>query len=124
MEQGGQETEARSRTVAAGVFVACKDRKEIAFLFSRVPGRQTVPRSELWALLTLMRRMRTQGSYKVYIDASYVINGLQAKTKNYSKGNTGDIWTRIFAELDRIGDVEAIKVKSHVVDNEQWKNRT
>ena len=65
--------------------------------------------------------MCAQGSYKVYIDASYVINGLQAKTKNYSKGNNGDIWTRIFADLDRIGDVEAIKVKSHVVNNEQWE---
>ena len=98
------------------------DKEKIAFIFSRVPGKQTVPRSELWALLLVMQRMKTGGRYKVFIDASYVINGLQARTVNYTRGSNGDIWTRIFAELDRVGSLDAVKVKSHITSNEQWEN--
>ena len=90
-----------------------EQQNKVAFLFSRVPGKQTVPRSELWALLQLIRRMKTGRAYKVYIDAAYVLNGIHSRSNNYSKGSNGDIWSSCFEELDRI-DLGAIKVKSHV----------
>ena len=52
-----------------------EDSNKTALIFSKVPGKQTVPRSELWALLTLLQRMKAGKAYKVYIDASYVVNG-------------------------------------------------
>jgi len=57
----------------------------------------------------------------VYIDASYVINGLNARTVNYTRGSNGDIWTRIFVELDRIGSLHTVKVKSHIASDDQWE---
>ena len=89
-------------------------------MFSKVPGRQTVPRAELWALLTLMRRMREGQRYTVYVDAAYVINGLKARTNHYARGLNGDIWTLIFREAEKLGGLE-IKVKSHVKTKAQWE---
>jgi hypothetical protein len=68
-----------------------------------------------------MQRMQAGGHYTVYIDASYVTNGIEARTVNYTRGSNGDIWTRIFVELDRIGSLNAVKVKPHVTNNEQWE---
>ena len=109
---GGPAPEPRTRVVAAGIFVMSHARTMAACILSRVPGKQTVPRSELWALLLVLQRMRTGGQYTVFIDASYVTNGLAAKTVNYSRGSNGDIWTLIFTELDRIG---------RLTSDEQWE---
>ena len=57
--------------------------------------------------------------YKVYIDASYVINGLAAKSRWYSQGSNGDVWTLIFDAIENV-EVIPIKVKSHVQTQEHW----
>ena len=85
---GGPEKDQRNRTVTAGAAVFDPDTKQVAFLFARVPGMPTVPRAELWALYQLMLRMRNDIEYTVYIDASYVLNGLHGRTKHYSQGFT------------------------------------
>ena len=40
---GGPESEARNRTVAAGSFVMSADHNRTSVIFSKVPGKQTVP---------------------------------------------------------------------------------
>ena len=97
------------------------DCTRIAVMFSKVPGKQTVPRSELWALLSILRRMQDGEHYTVYIDASYVINGVKARTPHYSRGCNGDIWTKIFKETDRLESLHTVKVKSHVESKEDWE---
>ena len=42
-----------------------------------------------------MIRMKNNITYTVYIDAAYVLNGLTSKTRRYSQGSNGDIWTTI-----------------------------
>ena len=98
---------------------------EVAFSFSQVLGRQTVPRAEMWALMHVLRRMQTGSTYSVYIDASYVINGLRSRSAHYCNGSNGDLWTMIFAELARLeataeSCINFIKVKSHVEDDRTW----
>ena len=69
-----------SRRVAAGAAVADIERNEVAFLFSSVPGPQTVPRAELWALYQILSRMFCNTLYTIYIDAQYVVNGMSTKS--------------------------------------------
>ena len=93
--------------------------EEVALLFSKVPGNQTVPRAELWALYQLLIRMKNNIKYFVYIDALYVLNGLTSRTKHYSQGTNGDLWTRIY-EVARTKQVTYRKAKSHVKTADQW----
>ena len=58
--------------------------------------------------------------YKVYIDASYVINGLAPRSRWCSQGSNGDIWTQIFDTIENI-EVIPIKGKSHIETQEQWE---
>ena len=65
--------------------------------------------------------MKDGEHYTVYVDASYVVNGINARTLQYSKGCNGDIWTRIFREAERLGSLNVIKVKSHVESKADWE---
>ena len=69
----------------------------------------------------IMKKMDAGRKYRIYIDAAYVMNGLRANTAHYINGSNGDISRRIFIELDRIGEMETVKVKSHVDSDEQWE---
>ena len=83
----------------------------VALLFSRVRGRQTVPRAELWALYKiLLLQLAPDKVDTIYCAAQYVLNGLSARSRHYSVGSNGD------SLLDRRidGDVTFLKVKSHV----------
>jgi ribonuclease HI len=113
---GGKDKEPRTRIAGTGIAAYNPATGEFALLFSRVPGRQTVPRAELWALFKLLERMSHGVSYRVYIDAQYVLNGLANRGKHYSEGSNGDIWTRIYDILsERMSDdIEFIKIKSHL----------
>ena len=66
-----------------------------------------------------MLRMRNNITYTVYIDAAYVLNGLTSKTRHYSQGSNGDLWTRIY-QVASTKHITFIKVKSHVTDGNQW----
>ena len=57
-----------------------------------------------------------------YIDASYVVRASRARSKVYTEGANGDLWTRVYRRLDAIGNnVTISKVKSHITSNEEWE---
>ena len=79
----------RGRSVGAGVGVLLlRDQGaaenaiiEEAWLASKVPGRQTVPRAEIWAVLMVL--LEWDGSYDLQIitDASYTVQGMDALSR-------------------------------------------
>ncbi len=92
---GGPDTfDSRIRMVSSGAVVTKRvdGELQVAFLFPMVPGTQTVPRAELWALRHVLNLMEGLRQYTVYIDAQYVLNGLQSRSRHYSQGSNGDLW--------------------------------
>ena len=65
---------------------------QVVTMHAAVPGRQTVPRAELWAMHNVLRCMSPQQPYEVFIDDAYIINGLTCTTRHYVAGENGDIW--------------------------------
>ena len=70
-----------------------------------------MPRAALWGLLHVLRRMQAGRHYTMYIDASYVINGMQDQSNLYAQGTNGDLWTMAYMELNRLGSPGASCVK-------------
>ena len=112
--------------VFAGAAAVSGDATSAVYMHCRIPGRQTVPRAELTALLKTIRCIRVARKWSFYIDAQYVINGLTTSDRSYYRlGSNGDLWRSIYNELDRlagegIADIEFIKVKSHVTSQSEW----
>ena len=105
----------------AGVVVIDPETDEVAGIHSLVPGRQTVPRAEVWALWHVMQRMNKDKDFKLIIDASYLVNAMTSGSKWYSEGVNGDLWARIFDEQKkRSGSIELIKAKSHIKEDD-WQ---
>ena len=84
---GGFEKNPRLRKMASSSRSYNKDFTVFAILVSRVPGKQTVPRSELWAIYQAVKKANvviqiwitsniTDKVITFYIDALYVINGI------------------------------------------------
>ena len=90
-------------------------------MYSRVPGRQTVPGAELWAIIKTLTCLARSTVCRVLIHASYVIKGIRDKSRHYSDGLNGDLWTLVYDLLEDVGqNCNFIKVKSHVTTMEQW----
>ena len=89
---------------------------EYGGFWAAVPGRQTVPRAELWAVIVFLSRIPRSLNMKLCIDASYVVNGL-AKIKNRMAGDNGDMWTLLYDILQTRraagSDSELVKTKAH-----------
>ena len=66
---GDQEKDPRNQRVSAGAAVFDPDTNEVAMLFAKVPGNQTVPRAELYALLQTTVRMKDDIEYTVYVSS-------------------------------------------------------
>lgn len=91
---------ARLRTVGAGCGVILMGENENeawiteeAYLASRVPGKQTVPRAEAWAIYLVV--CEWDGSYDLEIitDASYTLRGMYFTSRGSNlKGTNKDIW--------------------------------
>ena len=47
----------------------------------KVPGRQTVPRAETWAVLQLLKVMKGEKGMKIITDAMYVFKGFKIPTR-------------------------------------------
>ena len=88
---GGKDKEPRTRIVGSRSVVFDPIAGTLSVLFSRIPGRQTVPRSELWAMCQLLLRMDAGKQYTIDIDAQFVLNGLSANTQHYREGANGDL---------------------------------
>ena len=47
----------------------------VATACSKVPGRQTVPRAEAWALIETLTKLDAQRQYTIFVDALYLMYG-------------------------------------------------
>ena len=123
---GGLDSDPRTRRVYAGAAALDTEGKRVAYMHCKVPGRQTVPRAELTALIRTLRCIRTVRRWTIYIDAQYVINGISTDDKSYYLlGRNGDLWQEVFDEIEKLTgegshDVNFVKVKSHVKTQAVW----
>ena len=68
----------RFRTAAAAAFVYDEAASDFHSMHAKVPGAQTVPRAELWALYGILCAIDGTTSLTIYIDATYTIAGVEA----------------------------------------------
>ena len=54
-----------------------------------VPGKQTVPRAETWAVLQVIKVMKGVKEMKIITDAMYVIKGFKNHNRKAQKATTG-----------------------------------
>ena len=65
---------------------------EEAYLASKVPGRQTVPRAEIWAVLLILRAWDGSYDLEVVTDATYTVCGMILQNRQkHSRGRNRDI---------------------------------
>jgi hypothetical protein len=85
---------------------------EVAAMGGQVPGKQTVPRAELWAAIQVTAAANLATEIDIGIDASYVTNGV-LNMDRLSGGNNGDLWS-ILARLvkGRVGNTLFHKIPS------------
>ena len=60
-----------------------------------VPGKQTVPRAEPMAMVTLAVNINVAGNYEPRVDAQYLLTSITSPT-TAKRGNNRDLWTRCF----------------------------
>ena len=68
--------------------------RDVGISISAVPGRQTVPRAELWAAIMAAHAASTGQQIVLRIDAAYVVKGLQGGHRQAALriGPNGDLW--------------------------------
>ncbi len=89
---------------------------DFALLMGQVPGKQTVPRAEIWALVLAASAAPAGQDFEVGIDASYVTNGC-SRADLVACGLNGDLWCTLFNVVaDRGGRVVVKKVESHLAE--------
>ena len=106
----GGEVGARSkghRSVVAGAAVVTfgpnNEPTQISVITTKVPGRQTVPRAEAWAVRQVLWRWHGNKPLKIITDALYVVKGfLPYNRAAYMKGTNADIWKEIYDQMDRM----------------------
>ena len=93
--------------------------QEEAYLYSRVPGKQTVPRAEAWAIYLVMQVWDGAHDLEIVTDASYTCSGMDLYNRHtHLRGTNRDIWQLIYKELDSTtcnatGHLDITKLKSH-----------
>ncbi len=88
----------------------------LAVIGGQVPGRQTVPRAELWGGIQTLLRTPSYASLDLGIDAKYVTQGVKSRGKLCS-GDNGDLWSITYNIIDsRAGPTNIFKVSSHLED--------
>ena len=81
-----------------------------------MPGKQTVPRAELWRAIQILSKVDGKSNIQIPIDAKYVTRGI-AHRGDLVQGPNGDLWSILFQLIDeRSGVTDFIKVKSHLED--------
>ena len=79
----------------------------------QVPGKQTVPRAELWAAIQVTAAADETIEIDIGIDASYVTKGVLNMDK-LSCGNNGDLWSILARPVGgRLGRTLFHKIPSH-----------
>ena len=88
----------------------------LVFLGGQVPGRQTLPRVELWVAVQILCRIDEKSNIQIPIDTKYVTRGI-AHRSDLEQGHNGDMWSILFQLIDeRSGVTDVVKVKSHLED--------
>ena len=86
--------------------------RSAALICSSVLGNQTVPRAETQGALQAVKGGPVS---EIVIDATYTLNGLQAKGTTrqqlYTDGRNGDLWEPLYAEVPE--GLVGTKIKSH-----------
>ena len=83
------------------------------FLGGQIPGRQTVPRAELWRAIPVLSRVDEKAHIQLPSGAMYVTKGVTHGCETEQKPN-GDPWSTLFQLIDeRTGPTDIFKVKSH-----------
>ena len=86
------------------------------YLGGQVPGRQTVPRAELWGAIQILSRVDGKTNIQIPIDARYVTRGIIHRG-DLEQGPNADLWSILFQLIDeRSGVTDVIKVKSCLED--------
>ena len=86
----------------------------IHFLGGQVPGKQSVPRADLWGAIQTLCRADPEVDIDLGIDAAYVTNGVTNCTKLIA-GSNGDLWSIMYVIMQyRTGTTNIFKVKSHL----------
>ena len=83
---------------------------------SSTPGRQTVPRAEVWAAIMAAHAATDGQCISLHADASYVVKGLQQVHKQEALrcGSNGDLWDTLLELIEaKHLTVTTYKVKSH-----------
>ena len=73
--------------------------QRIGFLGGQVPGRQTVPRADLWGAIQALSRVNEKTNIQLSIDAKYVTKGV-TQTGELEYGPNGDLWSSLFRLID------------------------
>ena len=63
---------------------------DIQCLGGQVPGEQTVPRPETWAVIVMLTRLNSNAVARLGIDAAYVTQGVGNRLKLVN-GKNGDL---------------------------------
>ena len=83
-------------------------------MVAQVPGKQTVPRAEVWAMRQLLLLV-PDCPLTAYTDASYVHAGCCGKRAKMLQGLNGDLWDLLYQALDaRRVPASVCKVKAHL----------
>ena len=86
----------------------------ITVIGGETPGRQSVPRSELFGAIVLITRVHCNVCARLGIDAAYVNHGVHKRAR-LETGSNGDLWGLFFMILDlRTADLQIEKVASHI----------
>jgi len=91
-----------------------------SILSAQVPGRQTVPRGEVFGAFLAVRNANPAKELEVVVDATYVLNGacrfLSAGDLGPLYRVNGDVWKLLFDALrSRTGGTTFSKIKSHTL---------
>ena len=90
--------------------------QQTGYLGGQVPGKQTVPRAELWGAIQILSKVDGKSNIQIPIDAKYVTRSI-AHRGDLVQGPNGDLWSILFQLIDeRSGVTDFIKVKSHLED--------
>ena len=90
--------------------------QQTGYLGGQVPGKQTVPRAELFGAIQILSKVDGKSNIQIPIDAKYVTRGI-AHRGDLVQGPNGDLWSILFQLIDeRSGVTDFIKVKSHLED--------
>ena len=116
---GGPLQDQRFNVCATATYVTDTHTREYQYTTARTPGFQIVPRAELWALISVLKRQRHWVHITYFIDASYVVNGTIPRDGDKHSNTSGDPWTMIYpCHETRKGNATFVKVTSHCEDEE------